>query len=115
MKMALVLLHEKKVARSNVGMQRYLADLSSIRIETLVEWSEEELDGLHYPILAAAVRKQRRAWDHFCTEFLRVHPTAPVSHSELIWAMQAVRSRAFSGPYSGKKRMQCWLRGPANL
>ena len=47
------------------------------------------------------VEAQRTAWTQLHAEFAAATPASSVSVADLTWALQCVRSRAFSGPYGG--------------
>ena len=47
------------------------------------------------------VEVQRTAWTQLHAEFAAATPASSVSAADLTWALQCVRSRAFSGPYGG--------------
>jgi len=67
-----------------------------------LNWSDAELEGLAYPALRADVRKQR---DELAQAFAAAARGCDfeLPEEDFIWAVQVVRSRAFSGPYEGRK------------
>ncbi len=48
------------------------------------------------------VKEQRQQWQELWSGFKRQHPDTKLTHARLMWALQCVRSRAFSGPFPGK-------------
>jgi hypothetical protein len=53
--------------------------------------------------LSVQIEVQRRALKRLLEELKEATPSTPITEQDLIWALQAVRSRAFSGPYAGSK------------
>ena len=47
------------------------------------------------------VEKQRASWVQLHAELLAATPGTSITLDDLTWALQCVRSRAFSGPYGG--------------
>ena len=47
------------------------------------------------------VQQQQKSWHDYFQDMQNSCPHVSVSEEDLIWALQCVRSRAFSGPYSG--------------
>jgi hypothetical protein len=85
-------------------MAPYLATLPQSFREMPYYWTDAQLDALRYPALQQAVREQRREWrqlhDSWAAEAATQQaPPAPPTLAELEWALSAVRSRTFSGPY----------------
>ena len=52
---------------------------------------------------------QRVAWAKLHADFMAATPGSHVSLEDLTWALQCVRSRAFSGPYGGERSARCCL------
>lgn len=98
--MALMLLYERDRKGSASRVKSYIEDMEAINIDTPVAWSNSELQHLQYPYLQQEIRKQRAHWNELYTSVLSAS-SQKIKQEDLIWAMQAVRSRAFSGPYSG--------------
>lgn len=101
LKMAMMLLYERDIIGSSSRLKHYISDLEAIRIDTPVAWSENEISELQYPHLQAEIAKQKTAWNELY-EAVASASSKRIQREDLYWAMQAVRSRAFSGPYSGK-------------
>lgn len=98
-----MLLYEKHIEGSSSRHIRYLEDLAAIRIETPLVWSDSERADLHYPWLQAQIGKQIEQWTDLHTDFQEsASCNVDVSKGDFFWALQAVRSRAFSGPYGGE-------------
>lgn len=98
--MALLLLYERKAGQGS-KIHNYVFDLCSIPVEMPVIWSDDDIDSLQYPALASAIRKQQADWQKQFDELQQANPAFGVQRGEFFWAMQVVRSRAFSGPYTG--------------
>lgn len=98
--MALMLLHERDGQGGKSRLKHYISDMEAIDIDTPVAWSDNELDQLQYPHLQQEVRKQKAKWNGLY-QSLDPALSQRIKRADLFWAMQAVRSRAFSGPYSG--------------
>lgn len=47
------------------------------------------------------VTHQKTGLQKLHAELKEATPSSPITEQDLIWALQAVRSRAFSGPYAG--------------
>lgn len=50
---------------------------------------------------SAQVEKQRASWAQLHAELVAAMPVTSITLDDLTWALQCVRSRAFSGPYGG--------------
>ena len=48
------------------------------------------------------VRKMKAGLKQLHADLVASTPSTPVTEADLTWAIQAVRSRAFSGPYAGE-------------
>ena len=53
------------------------------------------------------VRLQKQAMEAMMAGLRKSTPSTPVTEADLGWALQAVRSRSFSGPYAGAARGAC--------
>jgi len=93
-RMAMLLLHEESEKRS--ALKPWLAQLPRT-FATPVTWKQpaDAFEAIGYRALATGVDRQRKEWD---ASRLRA-PGSP-SAKEWDWAMNVIRSRAFSGPYS---------------
>ena len=47
------------------------------------------------------VTDQRKAWKEYYQGWQDSHPGTQVAEADFVWALECVRSRAFSGPWSG--------------
>ena len=47
------------------------------------------------------MEKQRASWAQLHAELVAATPGTSITLDDLTWALQCVRSRAFSGPYGG--------------
>ncbi|KAA6421676.1 MAG: N-methyltransferase (ISS) [Trebouxia sp. A1-2] len=101
-KMALMLLHERKKGK-NSAVSGYIEQLPA-RFDTLFHWSPEELQLLMYPPLIQQVQQQKQYWHDHYKNVKAASSDNPVGEDELVWALECVRSRAFSGPYSGESQ-----------
>ena len=94
-RLAMLLLREENDAESN--LKPWLAQLpTSLTTPALSPPLLAGLEKLNYPPLVTAVTKQRAEWDA-----ARSRCPGNPSAEKWDWAMSVVRSRAFSGPYSG--------------
>ncbi len=57
------------------------------------------------------MRRQKEGLVRLFSELSAVTPGTSVTEADLAWALQAVRSRAFSGPYAGALVTSAVLRG----
>ena len=48
------------------------------------------------------VQQQKQSWHDHYKNVKAASSDDPVGEDDLVWALECVRSRAFSGPYSGK-------------
>ena len=53
------------------------------------------------------VRLQKKGMEALMAGLVASTPGTPVTEQDMSWALQAVRSRAFSGPYAGAIRKSC--------
>ncbi|KIZ03308.1 hypothetical protein MNEG_4645 [Monoraphidium neglectum] len=81
-------------------LQRYLQQLPK-DLDTPVTWSDERLQQLQYPYLIQKVAQQQQEWAalHASAAASAAPGAAPPSRADFFWALAAVRSRTFSGPY----------------
>ena len=56
---------------------------------------------VHSLAASMQVTDQRKAWNGYYHDWQDAHPGTPVAESDFVWALECVRSRAFSGPWSG--------------
>ena len=47
------------------------------------------------------VQQQQQSWHQYYNNVQKASSGSAVDEAELVWALECVRSRAFSGPYSG--------------
>lgn len=98
-KLALILLHEKRKGDSS-SLAAYLRQLPE-RVDAPVNWAEEKVHQLQYPYLIHKVKEQQEEWnglyESLCASLLQ----GSMSKNEFFWALSCVRSRTFSGPYVG--------------
>lgn len=96
-RLAMKLLHEADSGES--ALQPWFDQLPT-SFGTPISWGAEEaasaFEALRYPALGRAVAAQRDEW-----EAARVRAPGRPSPERWSWAMNVVRSRAFSGPYTG--------------
>ena len=75
----------------------------AIKIETPLVWSQSEVKALQYPWLEEQIKKQTSHWTALYETFQKeARCNVDIGKDEFFWALQAVRSRAFSGPYGGE-------------
>ena len=110
-----MLLYERHVKQDNSRHVRYVEDLLAIKIETPLVWSQSELRDLQYPWLQEQIQKQIDHWTSLFERFQQdANCSVNISKEEFFWGLQAVRSRAFSGPYGGTAAI-CIRRLACNL
>ena len=51
--------------------------------------------------MPAQAQRMKAALQKLHADLAASAPSTPVTEADLTWALQAVRSRAFSGPYAG--------------
>ncbi|KAL4457348.1 hypothetical protein ABPG75_012213 [Micractinium tetrahymenae] len=102
-KMAVLLLWERQKGRAS-PVWGYIEQLPA-SIDTPVRWSEGELAELQYAHAIGEVRQQQGSWrqqyERFCKAVQPGVGRAFAWEDDFLWAMENVRSRAFSGPYTG--------------
>ncbi|KAI7838732.1 hypothetical protein COHA_007528 [Chlorella ohadii] len=98
-KMALLLLWERSRGRAS-PVWGYIEQLPS-SIDTPVRWSEAELEELQYAPAIKEIRQQQAAWRQQYDKFCAAAKQGKHSYEDFLWALENVRSRAFSGPYTG--------------
>ncbi|KAL4418760.1 hypothetical protein ABPG77_005771 [Micractinium sp. CCAP 211/92] len=102
-KMAVLLLWERQKERAS-PVWGYIEQLPA-SIDTPVRWSEAELAELQYAHAIGEIRQQQASWRQQYERFCKaVQPGVGCSFAweeDFLWAMENVRSRAFSGPYTG--------------
>jgi len=98
--MALLLLYERDVRGQDSSVRNYVSDLMAINIDTPVEWSQEQVKELQYSHLEKKIMEQKASWQgHY--DAVKGASEGEILREGFMWAMQAVRSRAFSGPWAG--------------
>eukprot|EP00971_Amphidinium_carterae_P275212 5460660-Amphidinium_carterae.1 len=95
--LAVLLLNEKKV-QPPTALAAWIASLPQEFPTVPLAWTQQELDSLEYPALASAVAQQRSELRNAYAEIVK-GCSVEFSEEEFQWAVMAVRSRAFSGPY----------------
>ncbi|KAK9917592.1 hypothetical protein WJX75_006163 [Coccomyxa subellipsoidea] len=97
--MALKLLYERQLGPES-KLAPYVMALPA-DFSTPLSWTDAQLQALCYPHLIKEVAAQRAGLKKLHAELAAATPGTPISEQDLMWALQAVRSRAFSGPYAG--------------
>jgi hypothetical protein len=108
-KVALNLLHERSLGEAS-PFRTYIDQLPK-QFDLLSQWSDDELRLLQYPAVARAAEGQRKE-DDAAFELVRKHSpetlkNPAVTKENLVWALNMVRSRVFSGRLSdeaGRKK-----------
>lgn len=67
-------------------------------VDTPHHWSDADLAQLQNDHMVALIREQRRSYSNTYNKICIASPTSRMSHDAFIWAVDCVRSRAFSGP-----------------
>lgn len=112
-RLAFYLLYESKVLREQSEKSAWIRQLPS-SYSTPYSWNDELLNELQYPSLMNRVARQRKDWTTFFdkwqtsasetkgAEFL----DSGIKYNDVLWALQTVNSRAFSGAYEGSSADQ---------
>jgi len=98
--LALLLMSEKKKGPGS-SLQPWIQTLPAEFPTIPLQWSDADLALLEYPPLSAAVAKQREALSK-AYDVISASSTVSITQEEFEWAVMAVRSRAFSGPFEGR-------------
>ncbi|CAM9836292.1 unnamed protein product [Ascophyllum nodosum] len=103
-KLALKLLWERQLGTASAvkGYVDFLPAQGSF--DTLVHWTDQELDLLNYPKCSDSAKRQRVAWDNLYQNLVTSCPEGAgrtVTKDDLVWAMECVLSRAFKGRFGG--------------
>ncbi|CAM9498548.1 unnamed protein product, partial [Hapterophycus canaliculatus] len=103
-KLALKLLWERQLGAAS-AVEGYVNVLPAQgSFETLIHWTDEELDALKYSKCAASAKRQRATWDKLHQDLAARCPEGAgrmVTRDDLIWALECVLSRAFNGRSGG--------------
>jgi len=102
-KMAVLLLCEAQKGRES-PVWGYISQLPQASIDTPVFWSAEDLKELQYARLQADIAAQKDTWRTYYDEFRASSlglDGSGIDFDRFMWALEIVRSRAFSGPYAG--------------
>ena len=97
-KVALNLLHEVHLGEAG-KFHTYIQQLPR-DFDLLSAWSDEELKMLQYDAVVRAAVGQRKEDDDAWDLVQRYSPSTPVTKDRLVWALNMVRSRVFSGRLS---------------
>ncbi|CAL5224402.1 g7084 [Coccomyxa viridis] len=97
--MALKLLYERQLGKES-RLAHYVENLPR-NFSSPLTWTNVELAALQYPFLQQEVTKMKAGLKQVHADLAASTPGTPVTEADLTWAIQAVRSRAFSGPYAG--------------
>lgn len=101
-KMGVLLLREAQRGRDS-PVWGYISQLPET-IDTPVRWTDAEVAALQYQPLQEEVLRQREQWRQQYDAMVAASkglPGASVTWERFLWALENVRSRAFSGPYAG--------------
>lgn len=74
------------------------ASLLPASVDTPYHWTDAELDQIQSDRIVALVREQRRSYATIYNRICLHIPTARLPYESFKWAVDCVRSRAFSGP-----------------
>lgn len=108
-KMSVLLLGERQRGEES-RVWGYIQQLPD-SIDTPVRWKEADLAQLQYRPAIEQIQRQQQRWERQFQELkAALTPGAPpVTWDDFLWAMENVRSRSFSGPYTGatfKEKLQ---------
>ncbi|GAB4823521.1 hypothetical protein N2152v2_010567 [Parachlorella kessleri] len=102
LKMSILLLMERRKG-STSAVWGYIQQLPD-SIDSPVRWSDEEVQQLQYRPVIAQLQQQKQKWREQydgLVAALTARGGPSVAWEEFLWAMENVRSRSFSGPYTG--------------
>eukprot|EP00752_Nemacystus_decipiens_P016244 g14524.t1 len=106
-KLALKLLWERQLGSAS-AVEGYVNVLPAQgSFETLIHWTDQELDALKYPKCAASAKRQHVAWDKLHQDLVARCPEGAgraISRDDLVWALECVLSRAFNGRFGGGQK-----------
>ncbi|CAM9919254.1 unnamed protein product [Pylaiella littoralis] len=113
-KLALKLLWERQLGPASTveGYVKVLPAQGSF--ETLIHWTDKELDALEYPKCAASAKRQRATWDKLHANLVEQCPQGAgraISKDDLVWALECVLSRAFNGRFGGGQKSAIFSAG----
>ncbi|KAJ9505775.1 hypothetical protein QJQ45_006438 [Haematococcus lacustris] len=100
--MGIMLLHEQRLGAAS-RLSRYIEQLPR-SFDAPVLWTPQQLQQLQCPHTIQQVQLQQQEWAGLHRQLLAsgLQPgQATVTSEQLLWALCAVRSRTFSGPYIG--------------
>lgn len=113
-RLAAMLLFEKKVLGRDSERLQWIQQLPS-SYSTPYAWNDKLLDDeLQYASLAQRVRRQRKDWREFFAKWQTAAKDSTgdqflqsgLKLDDVVWALQTVNSRAFSGAYEGSSADQ---------
>lgn len=113
-RLAALLLFEKKVLGRDSDKLQWIQQLPSA-YSTPYTWNDKLLDDeLQYASLAQRVRRQRKDWNDFYMNWQSAAKDSGggqllqnnIQFDDVVWALQTVNSRAFSGAYEGSSADQ---------
>lgn len=99
-KMALALLYEKSKGTDS-KWKAYLDFLPAF-FDTPAGWDKNEINNLQYKPSIAEANRMAFEWQKIFGELKATSPQFSVSYDDFCWSIQAVQSRLFSGPYTGR-------------
>lgn len=94
-RLALMVLHVKRDV--NNALHIWTKFLPSL-VDSPHHWSDDDLAQLQNDHIVSLIRDQRRSYSTAYNRICAAIPSARLSYDEFIWAVDCVRSRAFSGP-----------------
>lgn len=107
LRVALVLLYEKSLG-SRSKFYEYIEQLPK-SFENLGTWTEEEVRELQYSVGEKFAKEQRLENEKACEliqEYARDGGLKTIERDEVIWALDVVRSRVFSGKIADQEALQ---------
>lgn len=97
--LAMLVLREAKSGDTSF-LKEWVDSLPREFPEIPMNWTEEDLELLEYPPILRQIEKQRRELQEAFGQAQKCR--LRFTEAEFTWAVQVVRSRAFSGPYEGR-------------
>ncbi|CAK0887763.1 unnamed protein product, partial [Prorocentrum cordatum] len=96
-----VLLAYERHRKGASPLEHWVASLPQEFPEVPLNWTDAELEALDYPLLERDIREQREEVAG-AYSLISAGCRFPLSEDDFRWAVMAVRSRSFSGPYEGR-------------
>jgi hypothetical protein len=101
-RLAMKLLHLKHFTTDS-PLSTWITELPR-SFSTPLTWSEDQINSLQYDVIFEKIKMQKSKWKTLYDTWYQeasAEAKKQVTYEEMIWALQCINSRAFSGPYEG--------------